>query len=112
LLSRQQRRRERHADHVPEICARRNRDVLERVRERAPAVLHARAQDVEVALQEDDVGALACDVHGLIDRDADVGRVQCWGVVDSVPEVADRLARSLERAHDALLLLRIDLGEE
>ena len=71
-----------------------------------------RAQDVEVALQQDDVGALACDVHGLVDRDADVGRVQRGGVVDAVPEVADRVARALERAHDALLLLRIDLGEE
>ena len=62
--------------------------------------------------KQDDVGALAGDVHGLIDRDADVGRMQRGGVVDAVAEVADRVARALERAHDALLLLRIDLGEE
>ena len=62
--------------------------------------------------KQDDVGALARDVHGLVDRDADVGRVQRRGVVDPVAEVADRVARALERAHDALLLLRIDLGEE
>ena len=109
---RQERRRERHADHVAEVRARRNRDVLERIRKRAAPVLDPRAQDIEVALQEDDVGALAGDVHGLVDRNADVGRVQRGSVVDPVAEVADRVARALERTHDALLLLRIDLGEE
>src|SRR6476659_6975282 len=28
--------------------------------------LHSGAQDIEVSLQQDDVGALACDVHGLV----------------------------------------------
>jgi hypothetical protein len=92
--------------------ARRNRYVLERVRERAPPVRHPRAQHVEVALQEDDAGALPCDIHRLVDRDTDVGCVQRGSVVDAVPEVADRVAGALERAHDALLLLRIDLREE
>ena len=109
---RQERRRERHTDHVPEVRARRDHDVLERVCERAAPIFHPRAQHVEVALQQDDVRALACDVHSLIDRDADVGRMQCRRVVDPVAEVADRVPRVLQREHDAFLLLRIDLGEE
>src|SRR6185503_20247475 len=58
------------------------------------------------------MSALSRAVHRLVDRDTDVGRVQRGGVVDAVPEVADRVAGALERAHDALFLLRINLGEE
>ena len=54
---------------------------LERVGERAPPVFHSGAQDVEVALQQHDVGALTGDVHGLVNGDADIGRVQRGGVV-------------------------------
>ena len=63
-------------------------------------------------LQQHDVGALARHVHRLVDRDADIGGVQRRRVVDAVAEKADRVAGALQRAHDALLLLRVDLGEQ
>ena len=88
------------------------RDVFERVGEGAPAVLDAAAQHVEVAPQKDDVGALAGDVHRLVDRDADIGRMQGRRVVDAVAEIADRVSGPLQGADDPLLLLRIDFDEE
>ena len=109
---RQQRRRQRHADHVAEIRAGRDADIFERVGEGAPAVLDAAAQNVEVALQQDDVGALAGDVDRLVDRDADIGRMQRRRIVDAVAEIADRMPDLLQGADDPLLLLGIDLDEE
>ncbi len=87
-------------------------DVFERVGEGPPAVLDARRKHVEVAPEQDDVGALAGDVHRLLDRDADVGRMQGRRVVDAVAEIADRVAGPLQGADDPLLLLRVDLDEE
>ena len=63
-------------------------------------------------LQQDDVGALAGDIDGLFDRDADIGRMQRRRIVDAVAQIADRVARALQGANDPLLLLRIDLDEE
>ena len=63
-------------------------------------------------LQQDDVGALAGDVHGLLDRDADIGRMQGRRIVDAVAEIADRVAGPLQGADDPLLLLRVDLDEQ
>ena len=67
---------------------------------------------VEIAAQQDDVGALAGDIHGLFDRDADVGRMQGRRIVDAVAEVADGVSGSLQGADDPLLLLRIDFDEQ
>ena len=50
-------------------------------------------EDVEVLLQQDDVGGLLGHVHGALHRDADVGGVQRRGVVDPVAHVADDVAR-------------------
>ena len=75
-------------------------------------VLDAAAQDVEIAAQQDDVGALAGDIHGLFDRDADIGCMQGRRIVDAVAEIADRVSGSLQGADDPLLLLRIDFDEE
>ena len=71
-----------------------------------------RAQHVQVAAEQDDVGALAGDVHRLLDRDADIGRMQGRRIVDAVAEIADRVAGPLQGADDPLLLLRIDFDEE
>ena len=109
---RQQRRRQRHADHVAEVRAGGDRDVFQRVGEGPPAVLDAGAQHVQVAAQQDDVGALAGDIHGLLDGDADVGRMQGRRIVDAVAEIADGVAGPLQGADDPLLLLRVDLDEE
>ena len=69
-------------------------------------------QHVEVALQQHDVGGLARDVDRLRDGDADVGDVQRGGVVDAVAEEGHGVTALLQREHDALLLLGIDLGED
>ena len=67
---------------------------------------------VEIAAQQDDVGALAGDIHGLFNRDADIGRMQGRRIVDAVAEISDRVPGSLQGADDPLLLLRIDFDEE
>ncbi len=99
-------------DHVAEIGAGGDADIFQRVGEGAPAVLDAGAERIEVAPQQNDVGALAGDIDGLVHRDADVGFVERRRIVDAVAEIADGVPGPLQRAHDALLLLRIDLGED
>jgi hypothetical protein len=51
-------------------------------------------------------------VHRGIHRDAHVGRVQRGRVVDAVAHVADHVAGLLQRQDDALLLVRVHLGED
>ena len=63
-------------------------------------------------LEQDDVGAFAGDVHGRLDRDADIGRMQGRRIVDAVAEISDRMTCPLQGADDPLLLLGIDLDEE
>ena len=74
--------------------------------------LDAAADHVEVALEQHEVGGLARDVDGLLDRQAGVGRVHRRRVVDAVAEEADDVAHLLQREDDPLLLIRIDLDEE
>ena len=47
-----------------------------------------------------------------VDGDADVGGVQRRGVVDAVAHVADDVPRLAQGEDDALLLVRLDLGED
>ena len=109
---RQERRRQRHADHVAEVGAGGDRDVFQRVGEGAPAVLDALAQHVQIAAEQDDVGAFAGDIDGFGDRDADIGGMQGRRIVDAVAQIADRVAGALQGADDAFLLLRVDLDEK
>ena len=86
-------------------------EIFERVGKGSPSILDAAAQAVEIAAQEDNVGTLARDIHGLLDRDADIGRMQSRCVVDAVAEISDRVPGLLQGADDPLLLLRIDFNE-
>src|SRR5690606_3445051 len=95
----QQRRRQGHADHVPEVGAGRDVDVLQRIGEGAAAFLDPTTQDVEIGAKHDHVGGFARDVHGALHRDADVGNVQRGRVVDAVAEIADSVPGALQRAH-------------
>ena len=69
-------------------------------------------QHSQVLLQQHDVGAFARDIDRGVDRNAHVGEVQRRRIVDPVAHIADRVPRLLQRADDALLLLRVDLGED
>ena len=60
-----------YAHHVAEVRAIGDRDVFPRVDEGPPAVFQARAQHVKVAAQEDDLGAPASDIGGLLDGGLD-----------------------------------------
>jgi hypothetical protein len=71
----QQRRGDRHADHVAEVGAGGDRDVLERVGEGASPFEDAFVQHAEIGLREHHVGALACDLNRPLYRDAHVGRM-------------------------------------
>ncbi len=83
--------------------------VLAKVRRpsRTPSISTSRS-----LLQQHDVGRLLGHVHGAVDGDADVRRVQGRGVVDAVAHVADHVPALAQRQDDALLLVRLDLGED
>ena len=74
---------------------------------RTPSSEHA-----QVLVEQHDRGRLLGHVDGAVDRDADVRGVQRGRVVDAVAHVADDAAGWRERADDALLLDRLDLGED
>ena len=76
------------------------------------AILDAAAQAVEIAAQEDNVGALSRNIHGLLNRDADIGRMQGRCVIDAVAEISDRVPGLLQGADDPLFLLGIDLNKK
>jgi hypothetical protein len=102
----------RHAEHVAEVRAGGDVDVLERVGEGDAPLFDAAAEDLQAGPEQDEVGRLAGDVHGPLDGDADVGIVEGRGIVDAVAQVADDVSGLLEGPDDALLLVGIDLGEE
>ena len=105
-------RQRRHADHVAEVRAGRREDVLQRVGKHAPPFVDRARQDRQVVLQKDEVGTLACDVHGSVHRDADIGRVQRRGIVDAVTEIANHVPRVAQRPDDAFLLAGVDFRED
>src|SRR6266498_5521922 len=69
------------AEHVPEVGGGAHQHVLDRVGEDAPAFDDAAGKDLEVLVEQDDVGGVLGDVGGRLDGDADVGFVQGDGVV-------------------------------
>ena len=52
----------------PEIRTGRDQHVLQRVRKRLPSLLDAASDDVQSALQEDDIGRLSRDIDRIVDR--------------------------------------------
>lgn len=81
----------RHREHVAEVGAGGDPDVLEGVGEGSPAEPDAVGDHVEALVQQHDGGGLFGDVDGGVDRDPDVGRVEGGGVVDAVAEEPDGL---------------------
>src|SRR5262249_15995836 len=90
------------AEHVAEIGAGGHADVFEDSDEDLAALQHALFEHQQALFQQDDIGRLLGDVHGVIDRDAHIGRAQGRGVVDAVAHEADDVAFALERLDDAL----------
>ena len=81
-----------HADHVAEVRAGPHEDVLHDVPEAPPSLDDAVVEDGEPLLKQDDVGRVLGHVDGVLDRDADVGRVERGRVVDAVAQAADDVA--------------------
>ena len=94
----QERGRAGRAEHVAEVARRAHQHVLHRVGEDPPALGDTVGEDVEVLLQQDDVGGVLGHVGGRVDRDAHVGGVQRERVVDAVAEERARRRRSLRCA--------------
>ena len=67
---------------------------------------------LQVVLEQDHVRRLLGHVHGCIDRQADIRRVQRRRIVDAVAEVADHVAARLQREDDPVLLRRVDAAEQ
>lgn len=66
----------------------------------------------DIVPQQHDVGRFASDIDSGIDRDANVGRVQCRRVVDAVTEIADHMPRLFPCEDDPLFLIRFDLRKD
>ena len=77
-----------------------------RVGEDPPPFAHAVGQHAEVFVQQHDVGSVLGDVGRRIDRDADIGGVQCDCIVDAVAEEGDVDAR----ARATLMMPRLLIG--
>src|SRR5262249_9764582 len=73
----------------PEVRARGHHDVLHDVAERPAPLEHPVVQDAEVVLEEDERRGLLREVHGPVDGEPDVCRVQGGRVVDPVAKEAN-----------------------
>ena len=67
---------------------------------------------VEVPLEQDEVGRLACDLDRGVDRDTRVGRMHGRRVIDAVPHEPNHMSTFAKGSDDALLLIGIDLHEQ
>ena len=101
-----------HAEHVPEVGARRRQDVLHRVRERLAAFLDAAPDHVEAAFEQHEIGGFFRDVDRLFHREARIGRVHRRRIVDAVAEKSDDVPHLLRGKDDPFLLIGIDLDEQ
>ena len=107
----QQRRRDRHAQHVAEVGARAHQHVLGDVAETASTFDHAAVHRRQALFEQDDVGGCLGDVHAVRHGDADVRGVQRRRVVDPVADIAHHVPVALQGADQAVLLGRIDARE-
>lgn len=101
-----------HADHVAEIGAGRDGDVLHRVGEGLAAIVDAPHQYAQVALEQDDVRGFARHIDGRIYRNADICFMERRRIVDAIAQIADHVAAPAQRLDYALFLVRVDLDEE
>lgn len=101
-----------HAEHVAEVRTGRHLDVLDDVAEGPAPLDNPLPEHHQILLEQDDVGALLGDVHGRIDRYADVRLAQGRRVVDAVAEESHRMLRLLQQGDDLRLLQRRDLRED
>ena len=86
-------------------------DELADVAHHAAAEAHRLDDRREVVVQQHDVRRFFGNIHGPVHRQADVGRVQRGGVVDTVAAIPDDMPGLFERPHDPLFLIRLDFGE-
>ncbi len=100
------------AEHVPEVRGGPHQHVLDRVGEDSASLDDAAGEDLEVLVEQDDVGGVLGDVGRGLHRDADVGVVQGDGVVDAVAEEADREPEFVLGLDYPRLLLGSDPGED
>ena len=100
------------AEHVPEVRRGAHQDVLDRVGEDAAALDDAAGEDVEILVEQHDVGGVLGHVGRGLDGDADVGVVQRDGVVDAVAEESDGRAEGALGLDDPRLLLGGDARED
>ena len=96
---------------LPKFELARHLDVLDDVAEHSATLEHALLENQQTVLQQDDVRRFLGNVHGAVDRNADVGRLQRRGVVDAVAHEADHMTLALQRPDDALLVRRRPAGQ-
>lgn len=68
-------------------------------------------QDAQVVLEQHDLRRFLGHIHGAVHGDAHVGHMEGRGVVDAVAQESDHVAALAQGQDDALLLVRLDLGE-
>ena len=68
-------------------------------------------KNAQTRLQQNDVCRVTSDVHCGGHRNADIGRMQGRGVIDSVSHIAHHVAATFEGMNDAVFLHGRDAGE-
>ena len=69
-------------------------------------------QDVEILFKQNEISRFSGNVYGRINRDTDIRRVQRWGIVDAISQIAYRVSYLFEGQNNAVLLRRIDTTEQ
>ena len=105
---RQDERGARHREHVSEIRTGAHHDIFHDIAEGAAAFAHAAFDNLQVMVEQNNIRGVLCDVHGAVDRDADIGGVKRGRIVDAVAEITHHMPATLERQDDAVLLRRRD----
>ena len=100
-----------HAEHIAEIGACGHEHILQRIGKGRSPFTHPLHQNAKVFFEQHDIGGIFGNVHGAINRDADISRMKRRGIIDAVPHVADDITRLPQGKDNALFLIWFDLGE-
>jgi len=86
-------------------------DIFEDVGERSTAFLDSVCDHAQIAVEHDHVGRGLRDARRTLDRKTDVRELQSRRIIYAVAKVPDDSPASLERAHQASLLIRCQSSE-
>lgn len=99
-----------HGEHIAEIGTQAHEQIFHSIAESLAALDDAGHEFAQAFLEQNDIGGFLGHVHGVIDRDADIRRLQGRGVVYAVAQIADGQAFTPQFHDDLLFLPRGEAG--